>query len=142
MAQRGVNKAIILGNLGKYPETRHFQDGTAVCNFSVATSETWKDQQGQQQEKTEWHNISAFGKLAEICGQYLRKGSKVYIEGKIQTRKWQDRDGNDRYSTEIRADQVQFLDRKPDGEKPADWDVYGTRHKEPNDEVFDDDITF
>ena len=115
MASKGVNKAILIGNLGKDPEVKFLPSGSAVCNFSVATSESWKDKQtGQQQEKTEWHNISMFGKLAEIAGKYLQKGSKVYLEGSIQTRKWQDKDGNDRYTTDIKASQMQMLDSKAD----------------------------
>lgn len=98
----GINKAIILGRLGKDPEMRYTQAGTAIANLSVATSEQWKDKTtGEPQEKTEWHRVSIFGKLAEIAGQYLAKGSQVYLEGKIQTRKWQDQSGQDRYTTEI-----------------------------------------
>lgn len=112
---KGINKAIILGNLGKDPETRYAPSGAAITSFSIATSETWNDKQsGEKKEKTEWHNITAFGKLAEICGQYLKKGSKVYIEGKITTDKWQDKDGNDRYTTKIIANQMQMLDSKSD----------------------------
>ena len=102
MASKGVNKVILVGNLGKDPEIRYLPSGGAVANFSIATSESWKDKStGEQKEKTEWHNISIFGKLAEIAGEYLRKGSQVYIEGALQTRKWQDQSGNDRYSTEV-----------------------------------------
>ncbi|CAM4151860.1 single-stranded DNA-binding protein [Vibrio neonatus] len=102
MASRGVNKVIILGNLGTDPELRHFANGNAVANFTVATSETWQDKAtGQQREKTEWHRISVMGKLAEIAGNHLRKGSQVYIEGQLQTRKWQDKSGQERYTTEI-----------------------------------------
>ncbi|CAM3031893.1 single-stranded DNA-binding protein [Vibrio rarus] len=102
MASRGVNKVIILGNLGTDPELRHFSNGNAVANFTVATSETWQDKStGQQREKTEWHRISVMGKLAEIAGNHLRKGSQVYIEGQLQTRKWQDKSGQERYTTEI-----------------------------------------
>ena len=98
----GINKAIIVGNLGQDPEVRFMPSGDAVANISVATSETWKDKQtGEQKEKTEWHRVSIFGKLAEIAGEYLKKGSKVYIEGKLQTRKWTNSDGNDQYTTEI-----------------------------------------
>lgn len=104
MAQRGVNKVIILGNLGQDPETRYAPSGTCFTNMSVATSEVWKDQQGQQQERTEWHRVSLVGKIAEIGGEYLRKGSKVYLEGKLQTRKWQDQQGQDRYTTEVVVD--------------------------------------
>ncbi|MGY0399873.1 MAG: single-stranded DNA-binding protein [Ostreibacterium sp.] len=115
MASKGVNKAIIVGNLGNDPETRYLPNGTAVTSISVATSETWSDKQtGQPQERTEWHRIEAFGKLAEIMGQYLRKGSQVYIEGSIRTDKWQDQNGQDRYSTKIRADQLQMLGSRQD----------------------------
>lgn len=113
-----VNKAIIIGHLGRDPESRYLPSGEAVCNFSVATSESWKDKTtGEKKELTEWHRISAFGKLAEICGEYLKKGSQVYVEGRIQTRKWQDKDGQDRYTTEIRADQMRMLGGKPDGQR-------------------------
>lgn len=102
MAQRGVNKVILVGNLGKDPEVRYMPSGGAVTNFSIATSESWKDKNtGEEKEKTEWHRISIFGKLAEIAGEYLRKGSSVYIEGALQTRKWQDNNGQDKYTTEI-----------------------------------------
>lgn len=104
-----VNKAIIVGNLGDDPEIRYSTNGDAIANLSVATSESWKDKNGEKQERTEWHRISAFGKLAEIIGEYLSKGSKVYIEGKIQTRKWQDKDGVDRYTTEIIAKEMVML---------------------------------
>ncbi len=105
-----VNKVIIVGNLGKDPETRFLPDGKAVCGFSVATTDTWKDKAtGEKKEATEWHRISAFGRLAEICGEYLKKGSQVYIEGKLRTRKWQDKEGQDRYTTEIVADAMQML---------------------------------
>ena len=108
-----VNKAILVGALGKDPETRFMPDGKAVANFSIATSESWKDKNsGEKKEVTEWHRISVFGGLAEICGQYLKKGSSVYIEGKIQTRKWKDKEGNDRYTTEIVADKMQMLGGK------------------------------
>ena len=105
-----VNKVIVVGNLGKDPETRFLPDGKAVCNFSVATTDTWKDKAtGEKKEATEWHRISSFGRLAEICGEYLKKGSQVYIEGKLRTRKWQDKEGQDRYTTEIIADAMQML---------------------------------
>ena len=105
-----VNKVIVVGNLGKDPETRFLPDGKAVCNFSVATTDTWKDKAtGEKKEATEWHRISTFGRLAEICGEYLKKGSQVYIEGKLRTRKWQDKEGQDRYTTEIIADAMQML---------------------------------
>ena len=102
-----VNKVILIGNLGRDPETRFMPDGGAVTNTSIATSETWKDKNGEKQEKTEWHRVAFFGKLAEIAGEYLKKGSQVYVEGRLQTRKWQDKDGQDKYSTEIVADRMQ-----------------------------------
>lgn len=113
-----MNKAIIIGHLGKDPETRYMTDGAEVCNFSVATSEQWTDKvSGEKKEATEWHRINVFGKLAGICGQYLKKGSLVYIEGKITTRKWKDKEGLDRYTTEIRADQMKMLGGKPEEPK-------------------------
>lgn len=105
MASRGVNKVILVGNLGQDPEVRYMPNGNAVANITVATSESWKDQSGQKQERTEWHRVVMFGKLAEITGEYLRKGSQVYLEGKLQTRKWKDQSGQDRYSTEVVVDQ-------------------------------------
>lgn len=116
MASRGVNKVILVGNLGKDPEVRYMPNGNAVANFTVATSESWKDQQGQQQERTEWHNIVMYRRLAEVAGEYLKKGSKVYIEGKLQTSKWQDQaTGQDRYKTEINANEMQMLDSRGQG---------------------------
>ena len=110
MSSRGVNKVILVGNLGKDPETRYMPSGSAVTNLRIATSEQWKDKQtGDQQERTEWHSVAMFGRLAEIAAEYLRKGSQVYIEGKIRTRKWQDKEGKDRYTTEIVADEMQML---------------------------------
>ncbi|PLX81190.1 MAG: single-stranded DNA-binding protein [Desulfuromonas sp.] len=109
-----VNKVILVGNLGKDPELRYTASGTAVATFSIATSERYKDRDGNQQEKTEWHNIVAWRQLAEICGKYLVKGKQVYIEGKIQTRSYDDRDGNKRYITEIVADQMQMLGSRGD----------------------------
>ncbi len=109
-----VNKVILVGNLGKDPELRYTPSGTAVATFSLATSERFKDRNGEQQEKTEWHNVVAWRNLAEICGKYLHKGKQVYIEGKIQTRSYDDRDGNKRYMTEIVADQMQMLGRLSD----------------------------
>ena len=108
---RGVNKVILIGNLGKDPEMRYMPDGQAVANVSIATSETWKDKNtGEQQERTEWHRVVFFRRLAEVVGEYLKKGSKVYVDGKLQTRKWQDKDGQDRYTTEIVANEMQMLD--------------------------------
>ena len=108
---RGINKVIIIGNLGADPETRQFSNGGSVTNISVATSEQWTDKQtGEKREATEWHRVTLFNRLGEIAAQYLRKGSKVYIEGSLRTRKWQDQNGQDRYTTEIRADQMQMLD--------------------------------
>lgn len=116
MASRGINKVILVGNLGADPETRYMPNGEAVTNIRIATSETWKDQQtGQQQERTEWHAVVFFRKLAEIAGQYLRKGSKVYVEGSLRTRKWQDKNGVERYTTEIVANDMQMLDSKGAG---------------------------
>jgi single-strand DNA-binding protein len=107
---RGVNKVILVGNLGKDPEVRYMPNGNAVANITLATTESWKDKQsGEQQEKTEWHRIVMFRRLGEIAGEYLKKGSQVYIEGKLQTRKWQDNSGNDRYTTEIVASEMQML---------------------------------
>ena len=107
---RGINKVILVGNLGQDPETRYMPSGGAVTNFTVATNESWKDKQtGEQKERTEWHKVAMFGRLAEIAAEYLRKGSQVYIEGRLQTRKWQDRDGNDRWTTEIVANEMQML---------------------------------
>ena len=111
-----VNKVILVGRLGKDPDTKYMPSGDAVTNFSIATSENWKDKQsGEKKEKTEWHNIDAFRRLGEICGEYLRKGSQVYIEGKLQTRKWQDKNGNDRYTTEIVANEMQMLGSRSGG---------------------------
>jgi single-strand DNA-binding protein len=104
-----INKVILIGNLGDAPEVRFTQDGTPAASFTVATTEKWKDKSGQAQEKTEWHNVVAWKRLAEICGEYLSKGSRVYIEGKLQTRKWQDKNGQDRYTTEIVANEMKML---------------------------------
>lgn len=129
MAQKGVNKVILVGNLGQDPEVRYMPNGDAVARFNIATSESWKDRQtGQAQERTEWHRIVAFRKQAEIIGQYLKKGSKVYIEGKLRTRKWQDQSGQDRYTTEVESDDFQMLDsRGPEqGYQPG-----STNHQNP-----------
>jgi single-strand DNA-binding protein len=104
-----VNKVILVGNLGRDPETRYTANGDPITNVSIATTDTWKDKSGEKQEKTEWHRVAFFGKLAEIAGEYLKKGSQVYVEGRLQTRKWQDKDGQDKYTTEIVADRMQML---------------------------------
>jgi single-strand DNA-binding protein len=105
----GVNKVILVGNLGKDPEVRHTPQGQTVANFSIATSESWNDKTGQKQERTEWHRIVVWGKLAELCSKYLSKGRQVYIEGKLQTRAWDDKEGQKRYTTEVIANTIQFL---------------------------------
>lgn len=116
MASRGVNKVILIGNLGADPETRYMPSGGAVTNVRLATSETWKDKNtGQQQERTEWHRVVFFNRLGEIAGEYLRKGSKIYVEGSLRTRKWQGQDGQDRYSTEIVGNEMQMLDTRGAG---------------------------
>jgi single-strand DNA-binding protein len=116
MASRGINKVILIGNLGQDPEVRYTQSNTAIANISIATSETWKDKQtGENREQTEWHRCVAYRRLAEICGEYLKKGSKVYVEGRLQTRKWQDKDGVERYTTEIVINDLQMLDGRPGG---------------------------
>ena len=113
MASKGVNKAVILGNVGNDPELRFMSNGKAVANFTVATSEEWKDQQGQKQSRVEWHRMVAYDKLAEIIGQYVKKGSKLYLEGKLQTREWTDQQGQKKYTTEIIVSEMQMLDGKP-----------------------------
>lgn len=116
MASRGVNKVIIVGNLGQDPDVRYMPNGNAVANFTVATSETWKDKNtGEKKEQTEWHRVTIYRRLAEIAGEYLRKGSKVYLEGRLQTRKWQDQSGQDRYTTEVVANEMQMLDSRGHG---------------------------
>ena len=118
---RGVNKVILIGNLGKDPEVRYLPSGSAVANVTLATSEQWKDKQtGDQQERTEWHNVAFFGRLAEIVGEYLKKGSQVYVEGSLRTRKWQDKNGNDRYTTEIIASEMQMLGGRGGGSASYD----------------------
>ena len=144
---RGINKVILVGNLGADPETRYMPSGSAVTNLSVATSESWKDKQtGEQKDRTEWHKVVMFDRLAEIAAEYLRKGSQVYIEGKLQTRKWQDRDGNDRWTTEIRASEMQMLggrggagDSQSAGPAPS---PQAQPMSEPPMDDFDDDIPF
>ncbi len=152
---RGVNKVILVGNLGQDPETRYMPSGDAVTNISIATSESWKDKQtGEQKDKTEWHKVVMFRRLAEVSAEYLRKGSQVYIEGKIRTRKWQDRDGNDRYTTEIVADEMQMLGGRGGGGNYGSGGGSGSsagggsnapsgggQSAPPNDD-FDDDIPF
>lgn len=142
---RGINKVIIVGNLGVDPETRYMPSGGAVTNLRVATSESWKDKNtGEQQERTEWHRVAMFGRLAEIAAEYLRKGSQVYLEGSLRTRKWQDKDGNDRYSTEIIANEMQMLGGRGDSSAPARSAPAaasgGTDAGPPDD--FNDDIPF
>ena len=110
-----VNKVILVGNLGRDPEVRFMPNGEAVCNFSIATTDSWRDKNGQKQERTEWHNIVMYRKLAEIAGEYLKKGRPVYLEGRLQTRKWQTKEGQDRYTTEIVADQMQMLGGREGG---------------------------
>lgn len=113
---KGINRVILIGNLGSDPEVRHMPSGAAVTNITLATSETWKDKSsGQMQERTEWHRVVFFNRLAEIAGEYLRKGSKIYAEGSLRTRKWQDNNGNDRYTTEIIASELQMLDQANNG---------------------------
>ena len=140
-----VNKWIGVGNLGKDPETRYAPNGEAICNITIACSESWKDKQtGEKKEMTEWVRISFFGKLAEIAGQYLKKGSQVYIEGSLRTRKWQDKDGKDQYTTEIRCDVMKMLGGKPEGQQqPAAPRQQATQRQQPAPAgEFDDDIPF
>jgi single-strand DNA-binding protein len=157
---RGINKVILIGNLGQDPETRTMPSGMTVANLRIATSENWKDKQtGEQKERTEWHTVACFGRLGEIAGEYLRKGSQVYIEGSLRTRKWQDKEGKDRYSTEVIADEMQMLggrggagggggsgayeprERKPAAE-PASAGASGAGGAGASSEDFDDDIPF
>lgn len=127
-----VNKVIIVGNLGKDPETRYAPSGDAVTNIVVATTETWKDKaSGEKREATEWHRVVFFGKLAEIAGQYLKKGSQVYLEGKLKTRKWQDKDGQDRYTTEINADEMKMLGSKGEGQQQEGQRPQQTQQRPP-----------
>ena len=137
----GVNKAIVVGRLGRDPEVRYTPSGMAVANFSVATSEEWKDKDsGEKKERTEWHRIVAWRRLGEICGEYLRKGSQVYIEGKIQTREWEDRDGVKRYTTEIVAQTMQMLGSASRGGTGDSMDIPMPTEEPIN--VPDDDIPF
>ena len=149
---RGVNKVILIGNLGKDPETRYMPSGKPITSFSIATTEGWTDRQtGDKQERTEWHNIVLFDKLAEIAAEYLRKGSQVYIEGSLRTRKWQDKEGKDRYTTEIVAREMQMLGGRSapaggysSGEPRGSAPGGAARDREPvaDDQEFDDDIPF
>jgi len=134
-----INKAIIIGNLGKDPEVRYSQTGGAIASFSIATTETWKKQDGTKEEKTEWHKIVAFGRLAEICGEYLSKGSKVYLEGKIQTRKWENKDGVTQYTTEIVAREMKMLTQR-NGE--AGSSDRANQNEEPPFPEMDDSVPF
>jgi single-strand DNA-binding protein len=119
---RGVNKVILVGNLGRDPEVRYSPNGQAVANVTIATSESWKDKNtGDKQEKTEWHRVVFFGKLAEIAGEYLKKGSQIYVEGRLQTRKWQDKEGQDRYTTEIVAGEMQMLGSREGRGAPSEF---------------------
>ena len=148
-----VNKVILVGNLGADPETRYLPSGEAVANLRIATTETWKDKQtGERKEATEWHRVSFFGRIAEVCGQYLKKGSQVYGEGRIQTRKWQDKDGQERYTPEIRGEEMKMLgSRQGQGEPSYGGDApapsYGgakpaAAGKKPSFDDMDDDIPF
>ena len=143
---RGINKVILVGNLGADPETRYMPSGSAVTNLRLATTDSWKDREtGEQQERTEWHNVAMFGRLAEIAAEYLRKGSQIYVEGRLRTRKWQDRDGNDRWTTEIVANEMQMLGGRPGSGAPASrgQDQGGAPAPAgPPNEDFDDDIPF
>jgi single-strand DNA-binding protein len=147
---RGVNKVILVGNLGADPETRYLPSGSAVTNIRIATSESWKDKtSGEQQERTEWHNIVFFGRLAEIAAEYLRKGSQVYVEGSLRTRKWEGKDGVERYTTETVASEMQMLGgRSGGGSAPASAPSQESRRSSPapassaSDGDFDDDIPF
>ena len=145
-----LNKVLIIGNLGKDPETRYMPNGEAVTNITLATTETWKDKSGEKQEKTEWHRVTFYRKLAEIAGEYLKKGSSVYVEGRLETRKWTDKDGVDRYTTEIISDQMKMLGGKTDGasngqskeSKPRLAAVPVTTPKSGGFDDMDDDIPF
>ena len=135
-----INKAILIGNLGSDPEVRYTPSGSSVANFTLATNEQWTDKNGEKQERTEWHRIVAWGRLGEICGEYLRKGSPIYIEGRIQTRSWEDRDGNKRYTTEIVAQSMQML-----GSASREAKARSADEKYPTEEpisIPDDDIPF
>lgn len=133
-----VNKVILVGNLGKDPEMRYMPSGDAIANMTIATTESWKDKSGEKQEKTEWHRISMFGRLAEVAGEYLKKGSSVYIEGKLQTRKWQNKEGVDQYTTEIIASDMKMLGGRPEGKPEA---KPKPEERQPGAD-FEDDIPF
>jgi single-strand DNA-binding protein len=144
---RGINKVILVGNLGNDPDVRYTANGAAVSNISIATAESWKDKDtGEQQERTEWHRVVFFGRLAEIVAEYLKKGSQVYVEGRLQTRKWQDKDGNDRYTTEIVANEMQMLGSRS-GAGSYEQSSPAPAHEpapagKPDDNFVDDDIPF
>ena len=141
-----VNKVTIIGNLGKDPELKFMPNGDAVCNFSVATTDSWKDKAGEKQERTEWHNIVMYRKVAEIAGEYLKQGSSVYLEGRLQTRKWQTKEGQDRYTTEVVAESMQMLGKKSEGEqtnsKPAAQSEIGKNMPIMPIDMIDDDVPF
>ncbi len=146
---RGINKVILIGNLGKDPEVRYSPSGAAVANCTLATSDNWRDKQtGEMQERTEWHRVVFFGRLAEIAGEYLRKGSKVYVEGRLQTRKWQGQDGQDRYTTEVVANEMQMLDSRGEGgmgggqSRPQQSRPAQQAEPDAMNQDFDDDIPF
>lgn len=141
----GVNKVILVGRLGNDPEIRYTQQGTAVGNFNIATSEIYTDKAGQRQEKTEWHRIVVWGKPAENCGKYLGKGRQVYVEGRLQTRQWDDKEGNKRYTTEVNASTVQFLDKAGDQTASGGNDTYQAAMNDvptPQNAPSDEDIPF
>lgn len=132
MASRSINKVILIGNIGQDPEVRYTTGGIAKATFSLATSESWKDQQGNQQERTEWHNIVAWRKLAEICGEYLKKGSRIYVEGRIQYRTYDDKDGVKRKITEIVLDQMMMLDSRGGGQQKNDLPIPPAAEEAPS----------
>ncbi len=148
---RGINKVILIGNLGADPDVRYTASGAAVSNINLATTESWRDREsGEQQEKTEWHRVVFFGRLAEIVAEYLKKGSQVYVEGRLQTRKWQDKEGNDRYTTEIVANEMQMLGGRPGGGGGQNYSQGSSRSgagsqsetRESEGDFVDDDIPF
>lgn len=152
---RGINKVILVGNLGRDPDVRYTANGAAVANLAIATTDAWRDKQtGQNQERTEWHRVVMFGRLGEIAGEYLRKGQQVYIEGRLQTRKWQGQDGQDRYTTEIVANDMQMLGGRPGGQDNSGDRQPSQAEQQPQDSAqpagggsgnfddFDDDIPF